>query len=134
MRVTLVTDSPVHCTNGKGGTLRRIAIDPQTWTVGYIEVHRGLLFTHDHCVPVRRIREATADAVTLNLSTQELEGLGAVEAKNPRTGFYQRCIPDTYISLAKTRIEDRTGQVVGHCYGVQTGPELQVEFLLTGRE
>jgi len=134
MERVIVIGSTVTCTDGKGGTVSHIVIDPQSKRLGYIEVHRGLIFTHDHCVPAGDIQAASLQEVTLKISTQELEALPALEAKNPATGFYQRSVPESYVSLAKEAITNPDGNVIGHFHGVSIGPSYQVMSIVLGED
>lgn len=134
MERVIVIGSAVTCTDGKGGTVSHIVLDPQSKHLGYIEVHRGLIFTHDHCVPAGDIQAASPQEVKLKISTQELEALPALEAKNPATGFYQRSVPDSYVSLAKEAIENPDGNVIGHFHGVSVGPDYRVEAIVLGED
>lgn len=135
MQGSVVVDSTVNCTDGKGGSVSHVVIDPRTSRLGYIEVQRGLIFTRDHCVPAGDIQMASPEAVTLSVTTAELDELPPLQAQNPATGFYQRSIPESYISLGKrTAIEDSQQRVIGYFHGVNIGPDYQVESILLGAE
>jgi len=131
MQLTIVLGSSVSCTDGKGGNISRLVLNPNTNHLDYLVVHRGLLGGQDHCVPVGHIEQASADTVTLTLSTEELKEMPELEFTVPGQSFRQRSIPDACAALSKTTtIKDVDGNLIGHFHGVVMGPEHQIERIL----
>ena len=128
MAQEIVLGSPVHCTDGKAGSIDRIVLDPTTMHLDYIVVHRGFFGGHDHCVPAGNIREASADVVTLTLGTDELKAMPEFEFRVPGTSIPQRSVPERCAVLGKgTPIQDEAGSLLGHFHGVGLGAGRAVE-------
>ena len=69
MAQAIVLGSTVQCTDGKGGSISHIVLDSTTHSLEYLVVHRGLFGGHNHCVAASAIRDASADTVSLTIST-----------------------------------------------------------------
>jgi uncharacterized protein YrrD len=59
--------------NEKVGTIDQIVLDPDSKEITHVVVQKGFLFAEDKLVPVRSIKAATADRVTLHTSYANLE-------------------------------------------------------------
>jgi uncharacterized protein YrrD len=131
MQLTIMLGSSVSCTDGKGGNVSHLVLNPNTNHLEYLVVHRGLLGGHDHCVPAGHIEQANADTIMLTLSTEELKEMPELEFTVPGQSFRQRSIPEACAALSKaTPIKDIDGNLLGHFHGVVIGPEHQVERIL----
>src|SRR5262249_36752043 len=62
----------VYCTDGYGGILTQLVIDPLARRVTHIDVQDGALQGFDHLVPVERIASAAHDKVILDCTQAEL--------------------------------------------------------------
>ena len=133
MEQLLILGSDVHCRDGKGGTLKELVIDPQADgpRVDYLVVHRGLLRSHDHCVPASTLAEADATTVRLTVSTEELHALSDLETLVPGHSYTQRCIPVHCVVLAEaTEIVDAAGERVAQVHGLIVDSDRRVVSIL----
>jgi uncharacterized protein YrrD len=67
----------VHCSDGSGGHVDRVIIDPVAKKITHIVVHEPMLIGVDVIVPVENIVSSTPKEVSLNLTRQELAGMPA---------------------------------------------------------
>ena len=75
MSQTIVLGSAARCTDGKGGSISQIVVNPKTNALEYVIVHRGIFGGHDHCVPAGDIHDAGIEGVTLTIRADELKAL-----------------------------------------------------------
>jgi hypothetical protein len=131
MSQTIVLGSAARCTDGKGGSISQIVVNPKTNVLEYVIVHRGIFGGHDHCVPAGDIRDASVEGVTLTINTGGLKALPELEVKAPSPGPLQRSIPDYCVVLSKnTPVREADGKLLGQFHGVIVGAEHQVERIL----
>lgn len=131
MSQTIVLGSAARCTDGKGGSISQIVVNPKTNALEYVIVHRGIFGGHDHCVPAGHIQDASVEGATLTIRTDELKALPELEVKIPGTGPHQRSIPDYCAALSKnTPVREADGKLLGQFHGVIVGAERQVERIL----
>ena len=131
MSQTIVLGSAARCTDGKGGSISQIVVNPKTNALEYVIVHRGIFGGHDHCVPAGHIQDASVEGVTLTIRTDELKALLELEVKAPGAGPRQRSIPDYCAVLSKTTpVREADGKLLGQFHGVIVGAEHQVERIL----
>jgi hypothetical protein len=131
MQQTIVLGSAARCTDGKGGSISRIVLNPKTNALEYVIVHRGIFGSHDHCVPSGHIHDASVEAVTLTIRTDELKALPDLEVTTPGAGPRQRSIPDYCAALSKKTLgREADGKLLGQFHGVIVGAERQVERIL----
>lgn len=131
MAQAIVFGSTVQCTDGKGGSISHIVLDPTTHSLEYLVVHRGLFGGHEHCVSAGAIRDASADSVNLTISTAELKALPELDVVLPGTAVHQRSIPERCAALKKgTPVTAADSTSVGRLHGVAIDPAHQVEQLL----
>jgi len=127
---TMVLGSTVHCTDGNSGSVSHIVVNPDTYHLEYLVVHRGLFGGHDHSVPVGDLIDADSERVDLTIASQELKALPELEVRLP-DGTLQRSVSESCPALHKgTAIKDVDGNLIGHFHGVVTGSGHQVERLL----
>ena len=131
MSQTIVLGSAARCTDGKGGSISRIVLNPKTNALEYVIVHRGIFGGHDHCVAAGHIQDASVEGVILLIRTDELQALPELELKLPGAGPRQRSIPDYCAALAKTTpVREADGKLLGHFHGVIVGAERKVDRVL----
>ena len=131
MQQTIVLGSAARCTDGKGGSISQIVLNPKANALEYVIVHRGIIGGHDHCVAAGHIQDAGVEGVTLTIRIDELKALPELELKLPGAGPRQRSIPDYCVVLSKnTPVREADGELLGHFHGVIIGAERQVERLL----
>jgi hypothetical protein len=131
MQQTIVLGSAARCTDGKGGSISQIVLNPKTNALEYVIVHRGIIGGHDHCVVAGHIQDASVEGVTLLIRTDELKALPELELKLPGAGPRQRSIPDYCAALSKnTPVREADGKLLGRFHGVIVGTERQVERIL----
>lgn len=65
----------VFCTDGDGGRLEKVVVDPKTKEITHLIVSRGLLATRHIVVPRAFVAESRHDGVWLNLNASDLEKL-----------------------------------------------------------
>lgn len=136
MAQALVFGSTVQCTDGKGGSISQIVLDPTTHDLEYLVVHRGLFGGHEQCVSAGAIRDASEDTVNLTISTAELKALPELEVVLPNTAVHQRSIPERCAALKKgTPVTAAGGTPVGRLRGVaiDTGYRV-VQILLDDKD
>lgn len=63
----------VHFRDGKGGTLHKTVVEPHSHRVTHLVILKGFLQPHDYVIPVSCVEKATAQDITLTLTTAELE-------------------------------------------------------------
>jgi hypothetical protein len=131
MQQTIVLGSAARCTDGKGGSISQIVLNPKTNALEYVIVHRGIFGGHDHCVAAGHIHDASVDGVTLTIRTDELKALPDLEVKAPGAGPRQRSIPDYCAALSKnTPVREADGKLLGHFHGVIVDSDRLVERVL----
>ncbi len=131
MSQTIVLGSAARCTDGKGGSISQIVVNPKTNALEYVIIHRGIFGGHDHCVPAGDIRDASVEGVTLTISMGGLKALPELEVKAPGPGPRQRSIPDYCAALSKnTPVREADGKLLGQFHGVIVAAERQVERIL----
>jgi uncharacterized membrane protein len=65
--------SKVICTNGSGGTLTSLIVDPATQNLTHIAVvEESLIHGEDHLVPISLVTRTTRDEVYLSCTTEEI--------------------------------------------------------------
>ena len=69
---TLPVGARVYCTDGYGGILTQLVIDPVARRVTHVVVQEGALQAFDHLVPVERIASAARDRVILDCTQADL--------------------------------------------------------------
>ena len=69
---TIPVGARVYCTDGYGGILTQLVIDPVARRVTHVVVQDGALQAFDHLVPVERIASAERDRVILDCTQAEL--------------------------------------------------------------
>ncbi|HEX9439141.1 MAG TPA: AMP-binding protein [Roseiflexaceae bacterium] len=69
---TIPVGASVYCTDGYGGILTQLVIDPVARRVTHIVVQDGALQALDHLVPVERIASAARDRVILDCTQADL--------------------------------------------------------------
>jgi hypothetical protein len=131
MQQTIVLGSAARCTDGKGGSISQIVLNPKTNALEYVIVHRGIFGGHDHCVPAGDIRDASVEGVALTINTNGLKALPELEVKAPGASPRQRSIPDYCAVLSKnTPVREADGKLIGQLHGVIAGADRQVERIL----
>src|SRR6266540_3868103 len=131
MTQTIVLGSAARCTDGKGGSINQIVVNPKTNALEYVIVHRGIFGGHDHCVPAGDIRDASVEGVTLTISMGGLKALPELEVTAPGPGPRQRSIPDYCAVLSKTTpAREADGKLIGQFHGVIVGADHRVERVL----
>lgn len=63
----------VFCTDGKCGTLSKLAVNPETWQVTHLLVAEGFLLKRSRVFPFSSLESATADGIYLANHSGELE-------------------------------------------------------------
>lgn len=53
--------APINCTDGKCGTLAKVAVSPDTWQITHLIVEEGLLLKRAHAVPFSALSTPQAD-------------------------------------------------------------------------
>lgn len=70
----LKVGADVHFQDGKGGTLHKIVVDPQTGHVTDLVVLRGFLQRHDYVIPVSAVQSVTPNDIHMAPRIEELTG------------------------------------------------------------
>src|SRR5207249_942832 len=69
---TIPVGARVYCTDGYGGILTQLVIDPVARRLTHVVVQDGALQAFDHLVPVERIASAARDRVILDCTQADL--------------------------------------------------------------
>ena len=84
-------NTPVFTPSGVGvGQIDRVVMDPKTREVTYLVVRKGFLFAEDKVVPIKFVRDATEERVTLEHEAGNLESLPPFEETQYRPLDWQQ--------------------------------------------
>lgn len=135
MQRMIVLGSNVQCSDGKGGTLKGVVIDPNVGRLDYVIVHRGLLGGRDHCVPAGDISAAGREGMKLTISVAALKELPDVESRLPGQTYTQRSVPDHDVVIKKAiPMRGNDGKEYGTFHGVIVDRDFQIEGAIAQRE
>ncbi|RMG97753.1 MAG: BON domain-containing protein [Chloroflexi bacterium] len=70
--LTLNIGAQVYCTDGKGGKLVKIVVDPHTRRITDLIVEKGFLQKKDRVLPISLVHKTTEEAIYLNIPSTEL--------------------------------------------------------------
>lgn len=118
MRHTIMFNSTVRCSDGEGGKVAGVVVDPHTSRLEYVIVHRGLLRGHDFCVPCGDISAVSESELILWITVDQLKALPELEAQVPGQTYKQRSIPERDVVLrSATILKGQDGSTLGTAHG-----------------
>jgi hypothetical protein len=129
MQSTIVVGSAVHCTDGKGGSVVGVVINPNISRLDYLILDPGPLGGRERYVPIGQVERADRADVLLPISCAELGSLPGPTLR-PEQGTVQDNLPDLCVARAQTPVKIADGTTLGHFYGVALDDNFQIERVL----
>ena len=129
MQQAIMLGSAVHCTDGTGGSIRRIVFNPNRSRVDYLLVDQGQRDGQEHYVPIGCISNASAEEIKLTISTAELTARSLSEPTQTENTI-QSNLADLCVADEQTAVQDSEGNPIGHLRGVAIDSDYQVTHVL----
>ena len=124
-----VIGSAVRCTDGKGGSVGGILINPNTNRLDYLILDPGPLGGRERYVPVGHVERSDHAEVLLPISCAEIDSLPGPQVL-PEQGTVQDNLADLCVARAQTAVKLADGTTIGHFHGVVVGDSFHVTRVL----
>jgi hypothetical protein len=124
-----VLGSAVRCTDGKGGSVGGVVINPNTSRLDYLVLDRGALGGRERYVPVGQVERSDQAEVLLPFACADLDALPGPTLQ-PEQGTVQDNLADLCVARAQTAVKLTDGTTIGHFHGLVVDDNFQITRVL----